>query len=64
MAVTLPIVIVLLIVVVLLCWKGGLKWWHAAVVLLFGFAVASWPAVAPIVGSVLAGLVNEINRRG
>ncbi|GAA1702470.1 hypothetical protein [Fodinicola feengrottensis] len=63
MLVTIPIVIVLLAIVGVLCWKGGLKWWHAAVVVLLGFAIASWPAVAPVVGSILAGLVHEINRR-
>ena len=63
MEISIQLVVVLVIIVAVLIWKGGLKPWHAAIALLAGFAIASWPMIAPIFGAVLTGLAHEIMRR-
>ena len=62
MTVSIPVVLLLLLLVGVLVWKGGLKWWHAAIAILAGFAIISWPTAAPIVGAILTGVVQQLNR--
>lgn len=61
MTVTVPLVVVFGILVFLANRCMGLRAWHAAIALIFGFLLAATTA-APEIRSLLSGLVNWLNK--
>ena len=63
MAVSVPLVVVFGILVYVAYRYMGLRFWHAVVVLIFGFLLAATSA-APQIRSVLAGIVQWFQSTG
>ncbi len=57
MALHISLTALLVILTVILIWKAGMKWWHALIVLLAGFYLAS-TGVAPAINNASTSVAN------
>jgi len=61
MTVTVPLVVIFGLLAYVAYRYMGLRFWHAVVVLIFGFLLAA-TAAAPEIRSLLTGLVHWLNK--